>query len=60
MKYAIPIPADDSLECDIAELLARPMGRPSQKTVVRHESFLYQADSCKMAQQVIAKTKFQV
>jgi hypothetical protein len=31
VKYAIRIPANDSLERDIAELLPRPVGRPSQK-----------------------------
>jgi hypothetical protein len=35
VKYAIPIPANDSLERDIAELLTRPVGRPSHKPVVR-------------------------
>jgi hypothetical protein len=31
VKYAIPIPANDSLERDIAELQPRRVGRPSQK-----------------------------
>jgi len=31
VKYAIRIPANDSLERDIAELLPRPVGRPSQR-----------------------------
>ena len=34
VKYAIRIPSNDSLERDIAELLARPVGRPSHKPVV--------------------------
>ena len=34
VKYAIRIPANDSLERDIAELLTRPVGRPSHKPVV--------------------------
>jgi len=34
VKYAIRIPADDSLERDIAELLTRPVGRPRHKPVV--------------------------
>ena len=34
------IPANDSLERDIAELLTRPVGRPSHKPVVRYKSFL--------------------
>ncbi len=32
MQCAIRIPANESLERDIVELLARPVGRPSQKT----------------------------
>src|SRR5665811_2253551 len=31
VKYAIRIPSNDSLEHDIAELLTRPVGRPSHK-----------------------------
>jgi hypothetical protein len=34
VMYAIRIPANDSLELDIAELLTRPVGRPSHKPVV--------------------------
>jgi hypothetical protein len=34
VKYAIRNPAHDSLERDIAELLTRPVGRPSHKPVV--------------------------
>ena len=33
VKYAIPIPANDSLERDIEELLTRPVGRPSHVQV---------------------------
>ena len=35
VKYAIRIPANDSLERDIAELLTRPVERPGHKPVVR-------------------------
>jgi len=35
VKYAIRIPANDSLERDIGELLTRPVGRPSHKPVIR-------------------------
>jgi hypothetical protein len=34
IKYSIRIPANDSLERDIAESLTRPVGRPSHKPVV--------------------------
>ena len=57
MKYAIRIPANDSLERDIAELLTRPVGRPSHKPVVRYKSFLYQAASWKTARRVVAKVE---
>ena len=47
VKYAIRIPANDSLERDIAELLTRPVGCLSHKPVVWYKSFLYQAVSWK-------------
>jgi hypothetical protein len=58
VKYAIRIPANDSLERDIAELLSRPVGRPSHKPVVWYKSFLYQAASWKTARRVVAKVEF--
>ena len=57
VKYAIRIPANDSLERDIAELLTRPVGRPSHKSVVKYKSFLYQAASWKTARRVVAKVE---
>ena len=58
VKYAIRIPANDNLERDIAELLTRPVGRPSHKPVVWYKSFLYQAVSWKTARRVVAKVEF--
>jgi hypothetical protein len=58
VKYAIRIPANDSLERDIAELLTRPVGRPSHKPVVRCKGFLCQAASWKIARRVMAKVEF--
>jgi hypothetical protein len=58
VKCAIRIPTNDSLERDIAELLTRPVGRPSHKPVVRYKSFLYQAASWKTARRVVAKVEF--
>ncbi len=58
VKYAIRIPANDSLERDIAEVLTRPVGRPSHKPVVRYKSFLYQAASWTKARRVVAKVEF--
>src|SRR6516162_6278852 len=58
VKYAIRIPANDSLERDIAELLTRPVGRPSHKPVIWHKGFLYQAASWNTARRVVAKVEF--
>jgi hypothetical protein len=58
VKYAIRIPTNDSLERDIAELLTRPVGRPSYKPVVWYKGFLYQAASWKTARRVVAKVEF--
>jgi len=58
VKYAIRIPANDSLERDIAELLTRPVGRPSHKPVVWYKGFLYQAASWRTARRVVAKVEF--
>jgi hypothetical protein len=58
VKYAIRIPANDSLERDIAELLTRPVGRPSHKPVVWYKGFLYRAASWTKARRVVAKVEF--
>jgi len=58
VKYAIRIPSNDSLERDIAEMLSRPVGRPSHKPVVWYKSFLYHAASWKTARRVVAKVEF--
>ncbi len=58
VKYAIRIPANDSLERDISELLTRPVGRPSHKPVIWYKSFLYQAASWKTTRRVVAKVEF--
>jgi len=57
VKYAIRIPANDSLQRDIAELLTRPVGRPSHRPLVRYKSFLYQAESWNKARRIVAKVK---
>jgi hypothetical protein len=53
VKYAIRIPSNESLEWDIAELLTRPVGRPSHHPVVWYKSFLYQTASWKTARRVV-------
>jgi Transposase DDE domain group 1 len=58
VKYAIRLPANDNLERKVAQLLTRPVGRPSYKPVVRYRSFFYQAASWKRARRVVAKVEF--
>jgi hypothetical protein len=57
VTYAIRLPANNSLEREIAELLTRPVGRPSQKPVVWYKSFRYQAASWDKARRVVAKVE---
>jgi hypothetical protein len=57
VKYAIRIPANENLERDIAELLTRPVGRPSHKPVVWYKGFLYRATSWNTARRVVAKVE---
>jgi hypothetical protein len=57
MKHAIRIPANENLERDVAELLLRPVGRPSHKPTVWYKSFLYKAASWTTARRVVAKVE---
>ena len=57
VKYAIRIPANDSLQRDIEELLTRPVGRPSVKPLVEYKGFLYQAASWGKARRVVAQVE---
>ncbi len=41
----------------MAELMPRPVGRPSIKPWVEHKGFLYQAASWKTARRVVAKVE---
>jgi hypothetical protein len=59
VKYATRILANDNLGQDIAELRPRPVGRPSQKSLVEYKGFLYQAASWKTARRVVAKVEHQ-
>jgi hypothetical protein len=58
VKYAIRLPANDSLLRDIEELLTRPVGRPSHKPIVWYKGFLYQAASWTGNRRVVAKVEF--
>jgi hypothetical protein len=52
VKYAIRLPANDTLERTIRELLTRPGGATELKPVVRFKRFFYQATSCQRARWV--------
>ncbi len=55
VMYAIRIPANESLEWAVAEILFRPPGRPSRKPLVRYKSFAYQAGSWTKPRRIVAK-----
>jgi Transposase DDE domain group 1 len=57
VTYAIRLPLNNRLERDIAELLTRPVGRPSHQPVVWYKSFLYQAAGWDKARRVVAKVE---
>ena len=57
VKYAIRIPANENLEQDVAELLLRPVGRPSHKPIMWYKGFLYKAASWTTARRVVAKVE---
>ena len=46
VKYAIRIPANENLERDVAELLPRPVGRPSTNRSCGTKAFSTYANSC--------------
>ena len=53
--YAIRLPANEILHCQIEPFLTRPVGRPATKPVVWYHDFLYQAGSWDMPRRVVAK-----
>jgi len=57
VKFATRIPANDTLERDITELLPRPVGRPSHKPVVWYKGFHYQEASWRTAWRVAARSR---
>jgi Transposase DDE domain group 1 len=57
VQYAIRIPANESLERHVAELLPRPVGRPSHKPLIEYKSFRYRATSWNKARRVVAKVE---
>jgi hypothetical protein len=57
VQYAIRMPANESLEWEIADLLVRPPRRPSQIPLVQYKSFSYQAGSWTRARRIVAKVE---
>jgi len=57
VKYAIRMPANETLKWEIAELRVRPPGRPSHKPLVRYKSFWYQAGSWAQPRRIVAKVE---
>jgi hypothetical protein len=56
--YAIRLPANAVLQREIEPFLTRPVGRPSNKPVVRYHDFLYQAESWHKPRRVVAKIEW--
>jgi hypothetical protein len=57
-KYTIRLPGNDVLLREIAPLLIRPVGRPSNAPHVRYMDFQYQAQSWNCARRVVAKVEW--
>ncbi|MGB8352738.1 MAG: IS1380 family transposase [Chthoniobacteraceae bacterium] len=57
-EYAIRLPANDVLLREIAPLLIRPVGRPSNAPHVRYMDFQYQAQSWNCARRIVAKVEW--
>ena len=53
--YEIRLPANAVLQREMEPLLTRPVWRPSNKPVVRHHDFHYQAGSWEGARRMVAK-----
>jgi hypothetical protein len=56
--YAIRIPANEVLEREIADLLIRPVGRPSAKAKVLYANITYRAESWDRFRRVVAKVEW--
>jgi hypothetical protein len=56
--YAIRIPANEVLEREIADLLIRPVGRPSAKAKVLCANITYRAESWDRFRRVVAKVEW--
>ena len=56
--YAIRLPSKRVLQCVIAPLLIRPVGRPPKRPVILYYDFWYRAESWDRARRVVAKVEW--
>ncbi|MCY4528784.1 MAG: IS1380 family transposase, partial [Chloroflexi bacterium] len=56
--YAIRLPSNKVLQCEIAPLLIRPVGRPPKRPVILYDDFWYRAESGDRARRVVAKVEW--
>ena len=56
--YAIRLPSNKVLQCEIAPLLIRPVGRPPKRPVILYDDFWYRAESWDRARRVVAKVEW--
>jgi hypothetical protein len=56
-NYAVRVPSNDILERDIAQLIPRPVGRPSKKRLVEYKEVRYQAAGWRTARWAAAKVE---
>ncbi|MCY4529834.1 MAG: IS1380 family transposase, partial [Chloroflexi bacterium] len=56
--FAIRLPSNKVLQCEIAPLLIRPVGRPPKRRVIPYDDFWYRAGSWDRARRVVAKVEW--
>ena len=56
--YAIRLPSNKVLQCEIAPLLIRPVGRPPKRPVILYDDFWYRAQSWDRARRVVARVEW--
>ena len=56
--YAIRLPSNKILQCEIAPLLIRPVGRPPKRPAILYDDFWYRAESWDRARRVVTKMEW--
>ncbi len=56
--YTIRLPSNKVLQCEIAPLLIRPVGRLPKRPVILYDDFWYRAESWDRARRVVAKVEW--